>query len=104
MIGKTSLAQNVAHLLLRAYQLSLSGLLGRQCRHLPTCSHFADEAILRHGLWIGGWMGLARLSRCRPFGTAGYDPVPLHACGNAKWWLPWRYGVWRTPPDRDAPS
>jgi hypothetical protein len=46
-----------AHVLIRAYQLSLSGLIGRQCRHLPTCSAFADEAILRHGLWAGGWMG-----------------------------------------------
>ena len=104
MTGKTSLAQNAAHLLLRTYQVSLSGLLGRQCRHLPTCSHFTDEAILRHGLWAGGWMGLARLSRCRPWGTAGYDPVPQQVCGRAKWWLPWRYGLWRRTTDPDASS
>jgi putative membrane protein insertion efficiency factor len=84
-----------AHVLIRAYQLSLSGLIGRQCRHLPTCSAFADEAILRHGLWAGGWMGAARLCRCHPLGTHGYDPVPEFRPARARWFTPWRYGRWR---------
>ncbi len=63
--------------LIRAYQLSLLGLLGRQCRYLPTCSDYAAEAVRRHGVWPGGWMAAARLCRCQPCGGWGYDPVPL---------------------------
>ena len=46
------------------------GSIGRQCRHLPSCSEYTDEAISRHGLWAGGWMGVARICRCGPFGTS----------------------------------
>ena len=56
-----------AHALIRFYQLSLSALLGRQCRYLPSCSAYADEAIASHGLWAGGWMATARLCRCHPW-------------------------------------
>jgi hypothetical protein len=90
-------ARRAAHLAIRAYQLSLSGLIGRQCRYLPTCSAYADEAIGRHGLWAGSWMGAARLCRCHPLGGAGYDPPPAALPAGASWRRPWRYGVWRTP-------
>jgi uncharacterized protein len=68
--------RRAAHLLIRAYQLSLSAFIGRHCRHEPTCSAYMDEAITRHGLWAGGLLGAARLCRCHPWGTFGYDPVP----------------------------
>lgn len=42
--------------LVRLYQLTLSGFVGNHCRHMPTCSEYAYEAIARHGLWAGGWM------------------------------------------------
>jgi putative membrane protein insertion efficiency factor len=61
--------------LLRIYRYSFSALAGFHCRHLPTCSSYADEAIGRFGL-CGGWMTLARLCRCHPFGTCGLDFVP----------------------------
>src|SRR5262249_58179805 len=61
--------------LIRLYRYTLSPLIGFHCRHLPTCSEFGDEAIDRFGLWAGGWMTLARLSRCHPFGTSGIDSV-----------------------------
>jgi uncharacterized protein len=61
---------------IRAYQLSLSFFLGGQCRHLPTCSEYAMEAIRRHGAWAGFWLGLFRVARCHPFGTHGFDPPP----------------------------
>lgn len=83
--------------LIRLYQLTLSSLVGSQCRHLPSCSAFASEAISRHGLWAGGAMGFARVCRCQPFGTAGFDPVPARLPAHARWWLPWRYGRWRGP-------
>ncbi len=86
-----------AHGLIRAYQLTLSSLLGRHCRHLPTCSEFTDEAIARHGVWAGGWMGLSRVCRCHPWGTAGFDPVPAVLPEGTHWSRPWRYGRWRGP-------
>jgi uncharacterized protein len=63
-------------MLIRAYQLSLSSLVGRHCRHLPSCSNYAAEAIRRHGAWRGFLLGLFRVLRCNPLGTSGYDPVP----------------------------
>jgi putative membrane protein insertion efficiency factor len=58
------------------YQLTLSGFIGNSCRHLPTCSEYAYEAIARHGLWKGGWLALFRVGRCGPGGTHGIDNVP----------------------------
>lgn len=83
--------------LIRAYQLSLSALVGRQCRHLPTCSDYTAEAIGQFGLWGGGWMGFARICRCRPGGTAGFDPVPAARPEGADAAHFWRYGKWRGP-------
>lgn len=81
--------------LIRAYQLTLSGLIGRQCRHLPSCSAYTSESIGRFGLWAGGWMGLARICRCNPWGTHGLDFPPSQSPARARWWAPWRYGRWR---------
>jgi putative membrane protein insertion efficiency factor len=81
--------------LVKAYRLTLSPLVGSNCRHLPTCSQYADEAFARHGFWAGGWMTLARLLRCQPFGTAGLDFVSQAPPPGARWYLPWRYGRWR---------
>jgi putative membrane protein insertion efficiency factor len=77
------------------YRHTLSPLVGYNCRHLPTCSVYADEAIGRFGLWGGGWMTLARLLRCQPFGTSGIDNVPSTKPAGARWYLPWKYGRWR---------
>jgi len=77
------------------YRYTLSPLVGYHCRHLPTCSEYADEALGRHGLWAGGWMTLARLLRCQPWGTSGIDNVPLTRPPGACWYLPWRFGRWR---------
>jgi uncharacterized protein len=81
--------------LIIVYRYSLAGLIGFECRHLPTCSAYADEAIGRFGLWAGGWMTLARLCRCHPLGTSGLDFVPSALPPRARWFLPWRYGRWR---------
>ena len=89
------LARHGAHWAIRGYQLTLSGLVGRQCRHWPSCSDYTDQAIHRHGLWAGGWMGLARICRCGPFGTSGVDLVPEALPGLSRWYKPWTYGRWR---------
>ncbi len=68
-----------------AYRYTLSALIGRQCRHLPTCSEYALGAIDRHGAWAGFWLGLVRVGSCNPWGTSGYDPVP----DRLRWWGGW---------------
>ncbi|WP_421851233.1 membrane protein insertion efficiency factor YidD [Oricola sp.] len=62
--------------LVRLYQLTLSGFIGNTCRHMPTCSEYAYEAIARHGLLAGSWLAAKRVSRCGPGGTHGIDNVP----------------------------
>jgi putative membrane protein insertion efficiency factor len=61
---------------IRVYQLTFAFFLGRRCRHLPSCSNYAVEAISRHGAWAGFLLGLFRVMRCHPWGTSGFDPVP----------------------------
>ncbi len=80
--------------LIKAYRAVLSPLIGRECRYLPTCSEYTEEAIGRYGLWAGFWIGLARIQRCGPFGASGFDPVPEALPARAHWYAPWRYGRW----------
>jgi hypothetical protein len=61
---------------IRFYQLSISPMLGAHCRHSPTCSQYAIEAIQEWGVVKGIWLGSKRIARCHPWGTSGYDPVP----------------------------
>lgn len=84
------------------YRHTLSPLVGYNCRHLPTCSVYGDEAIGKYGLWAGGWMTLARLLRCQPWGTSGIDNVAAELPANARWYLPWRYARWRGVNDADT--
>lgn len=60
----------------RGYQLLLSPILGGACRYYPSCSHYAIEALERHGAWRGGWLAVRRILRCHPFRPGGFDPVP----------------------------
>lgn len=75
------------------YRYTLSPLLGTNCRYLPSCSEYANEAIDRNGAWKGGWLAASRLLRCQPWGGSGYDPVPDLA-GERHPFAPWRYGRW----------
>ncbi|MDR1828707.1 MAG: membrane protein insertion efficiency factor YidD [Methylobacteriaceae bacterium] len=92
----------LAHLLILLYQRTLSSLFGNGCRYLPSCSRYTDEAILKYGLWIGGWMGFARICRCNPWGGSGLDFVPKDLPLNAVWYMPWRYARWRGVNHPDA--
>mgnify|MGYP003712614695 FL=1 len=62
--------------LITFYQLSLSLLIGNQCRFSPTCSQYTKEAIEAHGAFKGSWLGMRRISKCHPWHAGGYDPVP----------------------------
>ncbi|KEO72357.1 membrane protein insertion efficiency factor YidD [Anditalea andensis] len=58
------------------YQYLISPLLPAMCRYTPTCSQYAKEAILKHGVIKGGWLAFKRIISCNPFGGHGHDPVP----------------------------
>jgi putative membrane protein insertion efficiency factor len=62
--------------LIRAYQLAVSPLLPPACRFEPSCSHYAHDAVRRHGVARGLWLALRRLGRCHPLHPGGFDPVP----------------------------
>lgn len=70
------LAQRIFILPIRLYQATLSPLLGTHCRHVPSCSQYAIDAISEWGVLKGIWLGIKRIARCHPWGTSGYDPVP----------------------------
>ena len=62
--------------LIRVYQWVLSPFLGHHCRFYPSCSHYAIEAIDKHGPVRGGWLALKRVMRCHPWHAGGVDLVP----------------------------
>lgn len=74
--GRPGFAAQLLLLLIEAYRLTLSPLLGGFCRYVPSCSAYGAEAIRRHGAARGGWMALRRIGRCHPFHRGGFDPVP----------------------------
>ena len=63
-------------LLVRAYQVTLSPMMGGACRFEPSCSNYMIEALRVHGAAKGALIGIWRILRCHPFGSYGYDPVP----------------------------
>ena len=62
--------------LIHGYRLGVSPVLGANCRYLPSCSAYAEEAIRLHGPLRGAWLAFRRVLRCHPLRPGGYDPVP----------------------------
>lgn len=60
--------------IIRLYQ-KIPGNFHNMCRHTPTCSNYAIEAIEEYGTIKGVYFSIKRILRCNPFGTSGYDPV-----------------------------
>jgi len=69
-------ARGVLLVLIRLYQVSLSGVLGGQCRFDPTCSVYAAQAVRARGAVVGAGLAIWRIARCNPFGRGGPDPAP----------------------------
>lgn len=69
--------------LIKAYQLTLSPLLGARCKYYPSCSHYGMDAMKVHGALKGTTLTGWRILRCNPFSKGGVDPVPDHGR-----WLP----------------
>ena len=68
--------------LLWLYQAVISPFIGAQCRHLPTCSQYAKDALRLHGPLRGSWYALKRILRCHPWATPVFDPVPPVCSGD----------------------
>lgn len=62
--------------LISMYRFLISPWLGRACRFNPSCSHYAEQAIIQHGIVKGGYLSMIRIVKCHPWGGSGEDPVP----------------------------
>ncbi|KXK15361.1 MAG: membrane protein insertion efficiency factor YidD [Fimbriimonadaceae bacterium] len=69
------MGKRIGVLMIRMYQRG-SAFLPATCRYTPSCSEYTRQAILKHGLIKGSWLGLKRIGRCHPFHPGGHDPVP----------------------------
>lgn len=61
-------------LLIRAYQLTISPMLGPACRFEPTCSRYMIGCLRKYGPIKGLLKGIWRVCRCHPWHPGGYDP------------------------------
>lgn len=76
------------------YRWFISPFMPATCRHVPSCSTYAQTAFERHGAWRGGWLTVSRLARCHPWGSQGLDPVPDRITECHGVFSAWRYGRW----------
>ncbi len=75
-MGQTPrIIRTISCLPIRFYQYAISPCLRSSCRFYPTCSHYAQDAIMHLGVWRGGIKAMTRLLRCHPWAQGGYDPV-----------------------------
>ena len=72
----STIAERLLILPIRFYRGAISPMLPAACRYQPTCSHYAIEAIEKHGALKGSLLAAKRIARCHPWGGSGYDPVP----------------------------
>ncbi len=69
--------KTIAVTLIRIYQLTISPLLGNNCRFIPSCSCYAKEAISKHGICYGSYLSIKRIMRCNPWNNNfGVDDPP----------------------------
>ncbi|HID80853.1 MAG TPA: membrane protein insertion efficiency factor YidD [Chromatiales bacterium] len=63
-------------ILIKGYSYLISPFMANNCRYTPTCSAYTQEAVEKHGVMKGLWLGIKRISRCHPWHEGGHDPVP----------------------------
>ena len=59
--------------LIKFYQKYLSY---GSCKYIPSCSEYMLEAILKHGFFVGWFLGIKRICRCHSWNKGGFDKVP----------------------------
>ncbi len=102
--AKSGLAGRAALGAIWVYRRSLSPFLyalGVRCRHEPSCSQYAAEAFRKHRFARAFWLSLSRFSRCHPFGSHGFDPVPEDVPQAG--WRFWKLGDWAWT-EREGPQ
>jgi len=62
--------------LIMLYRRWISPFTPAVCRFHPSCSRYAAESLVGHGLLRGSWLALRRIVRCHPWHPGGFDPVP----------------------------
>ena len=62
--------------LIRAYRVSLSGVMGGRCRFHPSCSEYAEQAVRSVGAVRGSALAAWRILRCSPLSGGGIDQAP----------------------------
>lgn len=72
----------LVRIFIRGYQRFISPVIhcvggpGSGCRFMPTCSEYFLQAVDKHGVFRGAYLGTRRILRCHPWGGQGHDPVP----------------------------
>jgi putative membrane protein insertion efficiency factor len=61
--------------IIHIYQKFISPFLGANCRFFPSCSEYASESIKHRGLFKGLIKIIARVLKCHPLHSGGYDPI-----------------------------
>lgn len=62
--------------IIKLYRYCISPLFFPSCRFTPSCSQYAQEAIIKYGAVHGCWLSIRRILRCNPWSSGGYDPIP----------------------------
>ena len=62
--------------LIKLYRLIISPYVKPTCRFLPTCSSYAEEALIVHGLKTGLFLVVKRVLKCNVFSKQQIDNVP----------------------------
>ncbi len=70
------MGKKLAILFIKIYQLTISPVLGSNCRFTPTCSQYMLLSIQKYGVFKGVKLGIKRLLKCHPGHCGGSDPVP----------------------------
>lgn len=73
----SSLVNGFAQGLIYLYQMTFSFWLGGHCRFSPSCSEYALQAFQQKSFFTAMGLILKRMIRCHPWGSFGYDPVPM---------------------------
>ena len=73
--------------IIKIYKFFIDPIIPKTCGFVPTCSKYMEQSIKEFGPFKGLFLGLKRLSKCRPGGKCGYDPIPLNIKGETKWLL-----------------